>query len=200
MKNLINKSKGLIKSATDFFFERKYDMAMLNFAQALEIDSSSKEAKLGAMLSDFAMSKEQEAIALFEYYLVNKTNGVENPEKIVEDILNSVDFTLEALEQIFYESSVEDRIDYEKVIGYDDFKTLVESKNSFKEAFEDIMFSTKVVIYNKDDFLDFLEKLIDNGYKDISWSYFESAVSMFPNDKKLLSLVKKVKKSEDSSR
>ncbi len=54
------------------------------------------------------------------------------------------------------------------------------------------MFSTKVIIQNKEDFLDFLEQLINNGYKDISMNYFESAVSMFPNDKKLLSLIEKV--------
>jgi hypothetical protein len=54
------------------------------------------------------------------------------------------------------------------------------------------MFSTKVIIHNKEDFLDFLEQLVENGFKEMSMNYFESAVSMFPNDEKLRSLIQKV--------
>ena len=54
------------------------------------------------------------------------------------------------------------------------------------------MFSTKVIIHKKDDFIDFLEKLIDNGFKDVSMNYFENAVQLYPHDKKLQQLVKKV--------
>ena len=200
MRNLTREVKKYIKIATDNFFQKKFDIAMLNFALALELEGNSKEARLGAILCDFAKEKEDEAIALFEFYLINKSNGVKNSEQIVEDILSSVDFTLETLEKLFLEESVEDSINEQEAIGYDDFKSFIKSKNSFKEAFEDIMFSTKVIIHKRDDFLDFLEQLIDNGFKDMSLNYFESAVSMFPNDEKLLSLIKKVKKSEDSSR
>lgn len=200
MKNLTKEVKKYIKIATDNFFEKKFDVAMLNFSLALELNGNSKEAKLGAILCDFAMEKEDEAIILFDYYLINKANGVKNSEDIVEDILNSLDFTTETLEKLFLEEAIEDNINEQKAIGYDDFKSFIESKDSFKEAFEDIMFSTKVIIHNREDFLDFLEKLIDNGFKEMSLNYFESAVNMFPNDKKLLSLIEKVKKSEDSSR
>ena len=54
------------------------------------------------------------------------------------------------------------------------------------------MFSTKVIIHKKDDFIDFLEKLIDNGFKEVSMNYFESASQLYPHDEKLQQLVKKV--------
>ncbi|WP_458700183.1 tetratricopeptide repeat protein [Sulfurospirillum sp. 1307] len=197
MKNLTKQVEKYIKVATDNFFDKKYDVAMLNFSLALELNPNSQEAKIGAILCDFAHEKEEEAIAIFEYYLVNKSNGVENSESIVEDILNSVDFTLETLEKMFFEESIEENLNTQEAIGYDDFKSFIKSKNSFKEAFEDIMFSTKVIIHKRDDFIDFLEQLIDNGFEDMSLNYFESAVNLFPNDEKLLSLIKKVQNSEN---
>ncbi|MBN2832720.1 MAG: tetratricopeptide repeat protein, partial [Campylobacterales bacterium] len=79
-------------------------------------------------------------------------------------------------------------------IKYEDFLTLIESRGSFKEAFEDIMFSTKVIISKKEDFVDFLSKLMENGFVEMSLNYLESAVTLFPNDEQLLSLIKKVQK------
>ena len=69
---------------------------------------------------------------------------------------------------------------------------LIEARGSFKEAFEDIMFSTKVIISRKEDFVDFLAKLIENGFVEISLNYLESAVTLFPNDEQLLTLIKRV--------
>ena len=40
-------------------------------------------------------------------------------------------------------------------ISYEDFKKAVYKDGSFKKVFENIMFSTKVMISNKDDFLEF---------------------------------------------
>ena len=54
------------------------------------------------------------------------------------------------------------------------------------------MFSTKVIISRKEDFVDFLSKLMENGFVEISLNYLESAVTLFPNDEQLLTLIKKV--------
>ena len=186
---MINK---YIKRGVDSFDKKNFDSALLNFSLALEQEPNSKEARIGAILSDLAMEKEDEAIALYEYYLISKDSGSKDAEKMIEEIVNSVDFTLESLEALFFQDEIEAKINEENGIAYEDFKIVIEGKNNFKEAFEDIMFSTKVIIHRKDDFIDFLEKLIDNGFKDISLNYFENAVQLFPNDEKLLSLVKKV--------
>jgi tetratricopeptide (TPR) repeat protein len=181
-----------MKRGVESFYKKDFESALLNFSLALEQMPASKEARISAILADLAMEKEDEAISLYEYYLIIKDSGTPDSEKVIEEIVNSVDFSLESLEAIFLQDELEAKIDEENGIAYDDFKIFIENKNSFKEAFEDIMFSTKVIIHRKDDFIDFLEKLIDNGFKDISLNYFESAVKLFPNDEKLLSLVKKV--------
>ncbi|WP_024954093.1 hypothetical protein [Sulfurospirillum arcachonense] len=181
-----------IKRAIESFYQKNFKSSLLNFSLALEELPNSSEARIGAILSDLAMEKEDEAVALFEYYLLSKDSGIKNIEATVEEIIDSVDLSLESLEALFLEDEIEDKINEENGIAYEDFKIFIENKSSFKEAFEDIMFSTKVIIHKKDDFIDFLEQLIDNGFKDISLNYFESAVQMYPNDERLLSLVKKV--------
>lgn len=181
-----------IKRGIDSFYQKDFDNALLNFSLALQQNPDSDQARICAMLCDLAMEKEDEAIALFEYYLISKDSGVDKSEELIEEILNTVELTLESLEKLFLEDEIEAKINEENGISYEDFKLFIDSKDNFKEAFEDIMFSTKIIIQHKEDFLDFLEQLIDNGFKDISLNYFESAAQMFPNDEKLMSLVKKV--------
>ena len=165
---------------------------MLYFSLELDKNPDSKEARICALITELAMQKEDEGMALYEYYIINKDLGVENIEKMTEDIIDSVDFTIESLEALFMADEIEAKIAEENGITYEDFKAFIENKESFKEAFEDIMFSTKVIIHKKDDFIDFLEKLIDNGFKEVSLNYFESASKLYPHDKKLQQLVKKV--------
>ena len=174
------------------FYNRNFEDALLHFSLALQDIPNSKEIRISAILSELAMEKPDESMALYEYYLISKDSGVENCEDMIEDIVNSVDFTLESLEALFMADEIEAKINEENGIAYEDFKAFIENKESFKEAFEDIMFSTKVIIHKKDDFIDFLEKLIDNGFKEISMNYFESAVQLYPHDEKILKLVNRV--------
>ena len=181
-----------LKRGISCFYKKNFEDALVHFSLALREIPSSKEARVSAILAELAMTKEDEAIALYEYYLISKDSGVKNSEDMIEEIVDSVDLTLESLEALFFEEEIEAKINEENGIAYEDFKTFIDNKESFKEAFEDIMFSTKVIIHKKDDFIDFLEKLIDNGFKDVSMNYFENAVQLYPHDKKLQELVKKV--------
>jgi len=141
-----------------------------------------------------AKEKESEAQALFEYYLLLVDDDNEDSEDIVEDIINLIDNSTESIYKLIESKELEFAINEENGIEYEDFMELIKQRGSFKKAFEDIMFSTKVMISKKEDFVDFLEKLIDNGFEDISMNYLESAISIFPTDSKLLSLVKKAGK------
>ena len=60
-----------------------------------------------------------------------------------------------------------------EAINYSDFNKTVEQRGSFKLAFEDIMFSTKVAIDNREDFYDFVTKLIDNGFDKTAYIYLD---------------------------
>lgn len=181
-----------IQKGIECFFKKSFDTALLNFSLALKEVDDSKEARIGAILSDLAMEKEDEAGALFEYYLLSKDSGVKDSEDIIEEIINSVELSLEDIEKLFIENQIETKLNEESGIAYEDFLNVVKDKNNFTEAFENIMFSTKVIIHKKEDFLDFLEQLLENGYKEISLNYLETAIKMFPNDEKLISLIKKV--------
>jgi hypothetical protein len=83
---------------------------------------------------------------------------------------------------------IEEQIEYSEGIRYSDFLELVESRGSFKKAFEDIMFSTKVVITNKDEFIDFVTKLNEEGFDEMALSYLDASSSLFGNDQDVLAL------------
>jgi len=79
-------------------------------------------------------------------------------------------------------------IEYADGIRYSDFLTLVESRESFKKAFEDIMFSTKVVISDKDEFIDFVTKLSQEGFDEMALGYLDATSHLFGNDQDVLAL------------
>jgi len=181
------------QKGAECFYEKRFKEAMHLFALELSVYPESKEARIGVLLCDMAFDNQEQAIALFEYYLLTKENGVEACEAVMEEIIHSVDENKEKIEKLFKpKDDFEARINAENGIKYEDFIRLVQSRGSFKEAFEDIMFSTKVIISSKEDFVDFLAKLMENGFVDISLNYLESAVTLFPNDEQLLTLIKKV--------
>ena len=184
------------KNGIEKFYAKNFSEAMLQFALALSDDPQSKEARIGAILCDMAMHNEEQAMALFEYYILTKENGAEDCEEVMEEIINSVEEHSDKIAHLFTENDLEARINAENGIKYEDFMILIQSRGSFKEAFEDIMFSTKVIISKKEDFVDFLSKLIDNGFIEMSLNYLESAVTLFPNDEQLLSLIKKAQNRE----
>jgi tetratricopeptide (TPR) repeat protein len=173
----------------DSFYKKEYSLALFYFSLALQENPDSKDARLGAILSDMASEREMEAVALFEYYLLSKESDKEVKEESIEEIISLVDNSIESIYGLIEKRELEYAIAQENGIEYNDFKELIKSRGSFKKAFEDIMFSTKVLISKKEDFIDFLEMLIENGFTEISLNYLESAINIFPNDKKLLSLV-----------
>ena len=177
----------------DSFYKKDYSLALFYFSLALQEEPESEDARLGAILTDMASEKETEAVALFEYYLLSKESDKENIDDIIEEIINLVDSSAESIYSLIEKKELQHAIDEENGIEYEDFKELIKQRGSFKKAFEDIMFSTKVLISKKEDFVDFLEKLIDSGFTEMSLNYLESAMSIFPNDKKLLNLVNRAR-------
>lgn len=179
----VNKYKTLA-TANDSFSKAQYEQALRNYALVLKDFPNSKEAYNGAILSEMAMSGEASAVALFDYYEVLREEDAESADRIISDILNSLDGSLEELTQMIADP-VKNRIEYENGISYDDFKLLVEQEGDFKKIFENIMFSTRVIISEKEDFLDFLEQLVFHGYEEMAINYLDSALSVYKNDSKL---------------
>jgi tetratricopeptide (TPR) repeat protein len=181
----------ILSQAKESFSKADYKSALEKFAEVLQNYPNSKEAYNGVILSEMAMSGETGAEALFDYYEILKEEDKEEADVVMEEILQSMDGTLDKLSEAFTQP-LRERIEFEDGILYSDFKKLLEEGADFKETFENIMFSTKVIITEKEDFVDFLDKLIEHGFSEMALTYLENALSVYPSDKLLAKLLKKL--------
>ncbi len=174
------------------FLSKNYDDAILHFSLALQDKIEDRELQTYLNLAYFAKENEDEATALFDFYSAClKSKNFKSKEEIER--------TVDALQTGFEKlSSIQEQMDLflmeENGISYEDFLYLVEERGSFAKAFEDIMFSTRVLISKKEDFLHFLNLLVDNGFKQMALNYLESATALFPAELSLQDLANKVNK------
>ena len=182
----------ILSEAKKYFSQSDYKKALEKFATVLQNYPKSKEAYNGVILSEMALSGEGGAEALFDYYEILQSQDKENADEIMSEILENMDGTLEQLSAIFSEP-LKERLEQEDGILYNDFKNILKAnENDFKKVFDNIMFSTKVIITKKEDFIEFLDILIENGYYDMAFNYLENALNIFPIDKQLRQLFEKL--------
>lgn len=184
-----------LKQANDYFLCGQYSDALRIYSLVLKDYPESKEAYNGAILSDMAMSGENAGEALYDYYTILKNEDEETADIIISEILETMDGTMEQLSGLFQES-IKQRLAYEDGIMYTEFKELVKNESDFNRIFENIMFSTRVIITEKEDFVDFLDNLIDHGYQEMALSYLESALGVYPNDRQLRNLLRRLAKGK----
>lgn len=190
--SVISKFK-ILTQAKDSFSKSNYKEAMAQFGLVLETYPNSKEAYNGVILSEMALSGESGAEALFDYYEILKEEDKESADTIMSDILQNMDGSIEKLADVFAEP-LRDKLEFEDGILYHDFKKLISDGSDFRETFENIMFSTRVIITEKEDFIDFLDNLIDHGFAEMALTYLENALSVYPSDVLLRKLLKKLSK------
>lgn len=190
----ISKHK-ILDQAKESFSQEDYKKALEKFAEVLQNFPNSKEAYNGVILSEMALSGETGAEALFDYYEILKEEENEEADAIMSEILKNMDGTLEELGKAFAQP-LRERLEFEDGILYSDFQKLVENGADFKETFENIMFSTRVIISERDDFIDFLEKLIENDFAEMALNYLENALSVYPSDERLQKLLKKLARNK----
>jgi len=164
-----------IEMAKNSFFKKEYKKALLNFSLALKDEPFDLDAKIGVLLSDMAMDKEEEAIALFELYEVSRNKGLEGMEDIIETLLNSDDVEIVS-ERVEFAGSFENGIEYQ------DFVSFFQSRETFQRALEDVMFSTRIIIHKKEDFMEFVNLLIEHDYSSLALNYLENALALFPHE------------------
>jgi len=183
----------ILTQAKDSFTRAEYKKALEKFATVLQNYPNSKEAYNGVILSEMAMSGEDGAEALFDYYEILQEENKEEADNVMSEILQSIDGSLEKLSEVFAQP-LRDRIEFEDGILYSDFKKILQDGGEFRETFENIMFSTRVIITQKEDFVDFLDRLIEHGFENIALTYLENALSVYPSDMLLRKLLKKLVK------
>ena len=180
----INKHS-LLKRAEEQFVNGDYQQSLQSYGLLLKDHPNLGEAKVGVYLSDLGLESEDDAQALFDYYQVIKEEK-EDAAEIIDNIIHTLDNSKNSLQELLVDPLKE--AEYEDGIRYGDFMKLVESRGDFKEAFEDIMFSTKVVITNKNEFIDFVRHLAAEGFRDMALSYIDAASNAFGDDQEIYAL------------
>jgi len=176
----------LLKRAEHEFLQGDYAKALRSYGLILKDYPTLDEAKIGVYLSDLGIESEEEAQALFDYYQMIKSEK-ENAVDIIDGLIENLDSSKHKLQELLLEP-IEEQIEYSDGIRYSDFQDLVKSRGSFKKTFEDIMFSTKVVITNKDEFIDFVTHLATEGFDEMALGYLDASASLFGNDQDILAL------------
>jgi len=172
-----------------FYENGDYKKALLNFSLALKENPKDKEAEVGVLLADLANDNELQAKILYEYYFLLKNNGRSDAEEIIINAIKGLDSNLEKIFFAFknlVENSEEDGIKYSEFLE-------LEKKEGFKRAFERIMIGeSQIIITKKKDLIDFIKKLIKNGYFEIASYYIEFGLKDNPYDKDLQSLLEEL--------
>jgi tetratricopeptide (TPR) repeat protein len=185
----------LLNEANSFFINKDYDKALFIYSQLISQNPSNKEYKLYAIFCDIATEDEDKAISLFDYFTISKTESIEEAIKYVEDVIDAYDGDVEKMMDMLKDLS-DSTVESLDAIKYEDFKELIENRGSFRIAFEDIMFSTKVAIESKEDFFDFVTNLIDNDFNTTAYSYLDGFNEYFSYDSKLEELYKKLEEKK----
>jgi hypothetical protein len=176
----------LLQRAEGEFLKGDYKNALRSYGLILKDYPLLDEAKIGVYLSDLGAESEAEAQALFDYYQMIKTEK-ENAVDIIDGLIDSLDSSKHNIQELLL-NPIQEQIEYGDGIRYSDFLALVESRGSFKKTFEDIMFSTKVVITDKDEFIDFVTKLADEGFDEMALGYLDATTNLFGDDQDVLAL------------
>ena len=176
----------LLERAEGEFLKGDYVNALRSYGLILKDYPLLDEAKIGVYLSDLGAESEEEAQALFDYYQMIKTEK-ENAVDIIDGLIDSLDSSKHNIQELLL-NPIQEQIEYGDGIRYSDFLALVESRGSFKKTFEDIMFSTKVVITDKDEFIDFVTKLANEGFDEMALGYLDATTNLFGDDQDVLAL------------
>ena len=191
---MINENR-LLNEANSLFVQKKFDKALFLYSQLSSNFPENKEYKIYALFCDVASEDAQKAMSLYDYFTVVKDENLDEAVKYVEDVIHAYDGDVDKMMEILKDlsSSTVEALD---AIRYEDFKKLIITRGSFRIAFEDIMFSTKVAIENKDDFFDFVTKLIDNDFNTTAYTYLDGFNEYFSYDKEIEKLYKKLEEKK----
>ena len=159
------------KAGLRAFNKGEFDAAASYFSLAYEKKPDEKLLFLITLCS-LAKTRRDEAMTLFEIFKLKDKLGMSPAD--LDEILGGL------------EAKIDEDEDHEEqnAISYADFMDAVR-RGGFKSVFEDIMFSTRVMIDNRDD-------LIKNGFIEMGLSYIETAAVMFAGDERLSALAREI--------
>ena len=185
----------LLKQAHSYFTGSDYNKALFIYSQVVSKDPDNIEYQLYCIFCDLAFENEEKAQSLFDYFIIAKDEDFNEAIKYVQDVINAYDGDNAKMLNLLKDIS-ETNVESLNAIEYNDFMELVQNRGSFKEAYQDIMFSTKVAITSKDDLIDFIEKLIENNFDTTAYTYLDGFNEFFAYDEVLTELYEKLGKKK----
>ena len=189
----------VLEQAHTFFSQKEYDKALFLYSQVTSLYPTNIEYQLYCIFCDVSYENEEKAQNLFEYFSVSKDLNFDDAVKFVQETLDTYDNGNDKMVHLLKDIS-NNSVESLNAIEYKDFMELVDDRGSFKEAYQDIMFSTKVAISSKDDLVDFIDKLIENNFNDTAYTYLDGFNEFFSYDKDLINLYEKLgKKNIDNN-
>ncbi|PIF04888.1 MAG: hypothetical protein CSA86_00115 [Arcobacter sp.] len=190
--------ENLLQEAHSYFTASEYDHALFLYSQVLSLEPENMEYKLYCILCDLGYENHEKAQTLFDYFIIGKDEDFDKALTYVTDVINAYDGDNVKMMELLKDISTTN-VESLNAIEYNDFMQLVKNRGSFKEAYQDIMFSTKVAITTKDELLDFIDKLIENNFDKTAYNYLDGFNEFFSYDDDLTALYKKLgKKNSDS--
>jgi len=189
----MNNPYTLLQRAEEQFLRKDYTNALKIYGLLLNDDPKLKEAKVGAFLSDLGMDSDADAQALFDYYQVIKDTNTD-ADKVISDLMQMIYTTRVVVQQVF--GNHNNSVGFEDGISYDEFVGLVEQRGDFVEVFEDVLFSTKVIIDKREEFIDFMHRLIDAQYYDMVLGYLDTLANNPAYDQDLYQLYLRIPKDQ----
>lgn len=190
----LRKTKKLLNQAETKFLTGEFDEALRDYGLVLNQNPTLKEARVGVFLSDLGNDNADEAHALFDYYQVMKSEN-KDADKIINDLIQNIDDSKNKLYEILIKP-MEKQADFEDGIKYNEFLILIEDRGSFKRAFEDVMFSTKVILTSKSEFIAFITLLIQNDFSQMAIDYLDNTNTIFQTDQDILKLYELLNKED----
>ncbi|NLN13452.1 MAG: hypothetical protein GX169_04490 [Arcobacter skirrowii] len=194
---MINENR-VLNDAHSLFAQRRFEKALFLYSLLVDNFPQKEEYKIYALFCDIALEDASKAIALFDYFTILKDDDLQEAIDYVKGVIKAYDGDIDKMMMLLKELNVT-TVNQLDAINYSDFKKLIEQRGSFKVAFEDIMFSTKVAIESKDDFYDFVTKLIDNGFSNMAYNYLEGFNEYFIHDKEIVKLYKRLEEKSNEA-
>ncbi len=186
----------LLTRAEEQFTSGKYENALRTYGLLLKEYPSDSDAQIGVFLCDIGLESADEAQALFDYYQIIKSEQ-DDAQEVMVDILSSLDISQGQVAELLNETV--DKAEYKDGIGYQDFLKFIENRGDFKLAFEDVMFSTRVILKNKNEYVLFITELIEKNQIELASQFLDSLSNSFSNDQEIYALYHKIKKQKQNS-
>jgi tetratricopeptide (TPR) repeat protein len=184
----------LLSQAEQQFSLGKYENALTTYGLLLKENPTNSAAKIGAYLCDIGMENEEEAQALFDYYQIIKRESTD-AEEVMTNLISTLDMTKGELSELL--NPLEERIEYEDGIRYTDFLSFVDERTDFARAFEDVMFSTRVILKGKEEYIAFISELIEREQYKFAEEFLDSMSSAFGKDQDIYALYHKLKENRE---